>query len=158
MVDTTGLAPDVADVATKMAALVRCSMQQKDSQFFQLIDDLELSFTQFKILVSLWDEDFEASFKTLTDQFSLSLPAVSRAVDGLHQRGLVERVEDAADRRAKRVRATAKAREILDQLVVVRAAAIVELATSISPQERQALSDALDPVVAAVDVVWKEKP
>ena len=48
--------------------------------------------------------------------------------------------------------------EIRDQLVVARAAAIVELATSISPQERQALSDALDPVVAAADVVWKEKP
>jgi DNA-binding MarR family transcriptional regulator len=158
MVPTEGLEPDVAELATKMSTLVRCSMQQKDSQFFQLIDDLELSFTQFKILVTLWDEDFEASFKTLTDQFALSLPAVSRAVDGLHQRGLVERVEDTADRRAKRVRATAKAREILDQLVTVRAAAIVELATSITPQERKSLSDALDPVVAAVDVLWKETP
>jgi DNA-binding MarR family transcriptional regulator len=136
-----------------MSTLVRCSMQQKDPQFFQLIDDLELSFTQFKILVGLWEQHSELPLKAICTHLHLSLPAVSRAVDGLVQRDLVERDEDSSDRRSKRVRATAKARDLLERVVEVRAAAIVDLAASITPEQRDVLSAALDPVIAQIDAL-----
>jgi MarR family transcriptional regulator for hemolysin len=141
------LPADVAQLAGKLSTLTRCAMQMGDNDFFQAIDDLQLSFTQFKILIGLWEHDSELSLKAVGDLLGLSLPAVSRAVDGLVVRGLVTRVEDSADRRAKRISATEDARSLLEQVVRVRAATIVNLAASLDPEQRAALSEALDPVV-----------
>jgi DNA-binding MarR family transcriptional regulator len=141
------LPPDVAELAEKLGTLTRCAMQTGENEFFQAIDDLQLSFTQFKLLIKLWEHDSELSVKAAGDALGLSLPAISRAVDGLVQRGLVTRVEDETDRRAKRISATEEARELLGRLVQLRAKTFVDLATSLDPAERHALSDALTPVV-----------
>jgi DNA-binding MarR family transcriptional regulator len=141
------LPPDVAELADKLGSLMRRAMQIGENDFFQAIDDLQLSFTQFKILIGLWGEDSEQSLKAVGDALGLSMPAVSRAVDGLVQRDLVTRVEDESDRRAKLISATAEGRELLDRVVKVRARTIVDLAASLDPAERKALSDALSPVV-----------
>ncbi len=138
---------DVAELADKLGTLTRCAMQTGENDFFRAIDDLQLSFTQFKLLIALWEHDSELSVKAAGDFLHLSLPAISRAVDGLVQRGLVTRVEDEADRRAKRISATEDGRDLLDRLVRLRAKAIVDLAASLDPAERSALSDALTPVV-----------
>ena len=138
---------DVAELADKLGTLTRCAMQTGENDFFRAIDDLQLSFTQFKLLIALWEHDSELSVKAAGDSLHLSLPAISRAVDGLVQRGLVTRVEDEADRRAKRISATEAGRDLLDRLVRLRAKAIVDLAASLDPAERSALSDALTPVV-----------
>ena len=145
---TADLPSDVAELAEKLGTLTRCAMQTGENDFFEAIDDLQLSFTQFKLLIALWEHDSELSVKAAGDSLGLSLPAVSRAVDGLVQRDLVTRVEDEADRRAKRISATEDGRELLDRLVKLRAKAIVDLAASLDPAERSALSDALTPVVA----------
>jgi DNA-binding MarR family transcriptional regulator len=118
-----------------------------EHDFFRAIDDLQLSFTQFKILIGLWENDSELPLKSVGDSLGLSLPAISRAVDGLVQRDLVTRVEDATDRRAKLISATDDGRELLARLVKLRAASIVDLAASLDPAEREALSSALTPVV-----------
>ena len=141
------LPPDVAELAEKLGTLTRCAMQSNENEFFQAIDDLQLSFTQFKLLIALWEHDSELSVKAAGDSLGLSLPAISRAVEGLVQRGLVSRAEDEADRRAKRIAATEEGRDLLDRLVKLRAKTIVDLAASLHPAERSALSDALTPVV-----------
>jgi DNA-binding MarR family transcriptional regulator len=138
---------DVAELAEKLGILTRCAMQMGEHDFFRAIDDLQLSFTQFKILIGLWEHDSELPLKSVGDSLGLSLPAISRAVDGLVQRDLVTRVEDAADRRAKLISATDDGRELLDRLVRLRAASIVDLAASLDAAEREALSSALSPVV-----------
>src|SRR5690242_4453598 len=70
--------------------------------FLEVIDELGLSFSQLKALQYLSTATPpELSLKQLGDQLGLSLPAVSRAVDGLVQRGLVTRTEDVEDRRMK---------------------------------------------------------
>jgi DNA-binding MarR family transcriptional regulator len=141
------LPPGVAELADKLGTLTRCAMQTGENDFFQAIDDLQLSFTQFKLLIKLWEHDSELSVKAAGDSLGLSLPAISRAVDGLVQRGLVTRVEDESDRRAKRISATDAGRDLLDRLVKLRAKTIVDLAASLDPAEREALSNALTPVV-----------
>ena len=52
----------------------------------------------------------------VADALGLSLPAISRAVDGLVQRGLVKREEDPRDRRSKLVTATAAGARTFERL------------------------------------------
>ena len=85
-------APAQAETTRRLASLVRHLMTTSGRDFLQAIDDLELSLTQLKLLNILL-ESGEGSLKELGDQLGLSLPAVSRAVDGLVQRGLLTRVE-----------------------------------------------------------------
>ncbi len=57
----------------------------------------------------------------LGDLLNMSPPAVSQMVDRLFRLGLLSRVEDAEDRRRKRLATTAKADQLLDRLTRARA-------------------------------------
>jgi len=112
--------------------------------FLEVIDELGLSFSQLKALQFLSTVDApEVSLKQLGDQLGLSLPAISRAVDGLVQRGLVTRTEDAEDRRIKRVRPTKAADELIARLIDVRFAELGKFVETLSPREREKLAAAL---------------
>jgi DNA-binding MarR family transcriptional regulator len=112
--------------------------------FLEVIDELGLSFSQLKALQFLSTTDApELSLKQLGDQLGLSLPAVSRAVDGLVQRGLVTRTEDIEDRRMKRVRPTAEADALIARLIDVRFAELGKFVETLTPRERKKLADAL---------------
>jgi DNA-binding MarR family transcriptional regulator len=112
--------------------------------FLEVIDELGLSFSQLKALQFLSTADApELSLKQLGDQLGLSLPAVSRAVDGLVQRGLVTRTEDVEDRRMKRVRPTKAADELIARLIDVRFAELGKFVDTLTPRERKKLADAL---------------
>ena len=112
--------------------------------FLEVIDELGLSFSQLKALQFLSTaEAGEVSLKQLGDQLGLSLPAVSRAVDGLVQRGLVTRTEDVADRRMKRVRPTEAADQLVARLIDVRFAELGKFVETLSPRERKKLDEAL---------------
>ncbi len=84
----------------------------RTSGTFNAIAELDLSFTQIKALCALELDGEERSVKALAESLGVSLPAMSRAVDGLFERGLVEREEDPADRRMKRVRLTSAGRKV----------------------------------------------
>ena len=112
--------------------------------FLEVIDELGLSFSQLKALQFLSTaESPELSLKQLGDQLGLSLPAVSRAVDGLVQRGLVTRTEDVEDRRMKRVRPTEEADALIARLIDVRFAELGKFVETLTPRERKKLADAL---------------
>src|SRR5919201_1816260 len=112
--------------------------------FLEVIDELDMSFSQLKALQFLSTDDAaETSLKQLGDQLGLSLPAISRAVDGLVQRGLVTRTEDAVDRRMKRVRPTEAADELIARLIDVRFAELGKFVETLSPRERDKLAAAL---------------
>ncbi len=89
-----------------MYALAAYMMRSANVGTFNAIAELDLSFTQIKALCALEIDGQERSVKALADSLGVSLPAMSRAVDGLFERGLVGREEDKADRRMKRVRLT----------------------------------------------------
>ena len=82
---------------------------------FNAIAELDLSFTQIKALCALEADGEERSVKALAESLGVSLPAMSRAVDGLFERGFVRREEDRGGpaheaRRADRRRARRAAR------------------------------------------------
>ena len=58
--------------------------------------------------------------KDVSDRLGISFPAASRAVEPLVQRGIVERTEDPADRRVKRVRTTKEGDRLVERLIATR--------------------------------------
>jgi DNA-binding MarR family transcriptional regulator len=113
--------------------------------FLEAIDELGLSLSQLKAMQLLsTTQDPELSLKQLGDALGLSLPAISRAVDSLVQRGLVTRTEDSTDRRMKRVRTTKAGDEIVDHLVEIRFTELAKYVEVLSPPEREKLGAALD--------------
>jgi len=110
----------------------------------EVIDELGLSLTQLKaIQLVVTNESEEMSVKQLGDSLELSLPAISRAVDGLVHRGLVTRTEDEEDRRIKRVRPTKEADQLVARLIDIRFSQLGEFVDTLTPRERQKLAAAL---------------
>ena len=110
----------------------------------EVIDELGLSLTQLKaIQVVVTNEAEEMSVKQLGDALELSLPAISRAVDGLVHRGLVTRTEDEEDRRIKRVRPTKAADQLVARLIDIRFSQLGEFVDTLTPRERNKLAAAL---------------
>jgi DNA-binding MarR family transcriptional regulator len=126
-----------------MFALASYLMRTANIGTFNKIAELDLSFTQLKALCALETDGEERSVKALAESMSLSLPAMSRAVDGLFERGFVEREEDPTDRRMKRVRLTDAGRTVPRALNDARLSALAELMGSLGDEEAGALEHAL---------------
>lgn len=118
-------------------------MRGSTQQMYAVIAELDLSITQMKALHVLSDLDREVSVKELSDRLALSLPGASRTVDALLRRGWVERREDPNDRRMKRVGITPAGRGIVDRIETARLAGLEQYATSLTPEQRTRLSEAL---------------
>ena len=134
---------DREQLTRDMYALASYLMRSSNVGAFNTIAELELSFTQIKALCALDMDSDGRSVKALADSMSVSLAAMSRAVDCLHDRGLVDRREDPLDRRMKRVRLTEAGRAITNSLNEARLATMQEFLLSLSDQEAQALTRAL---------------
>ena len=106
--------------------------------FFKEVERLDLSFSQVKALNLLSDRD-PLSLKGLSDALGLSVAGMSRAVEGLVQRGMVKRTEDPEDRRARCLTLTAKGARTMQGLVALRLAGIRAFVADLEPAERDAL-------------------
>jgi DNA-binding MarR family transcriptional regulator len=115
---------------------------------FQAVGELDLSFTQVKALFTL--EGGERSVGEISAALGLSLPATSRSVDGLAQRGYVVRRESAEDRRSKLVALTPQGRDVIEAMVAGRRAAMERFIATLSDSERSALHSAILPIVERI--------
>ena len=130
-------------LARDMYALLSYLMRKANVGTFNTIAELDLSFTQIKVLCALEMDGQDRSVKSLADSMSVSLPAMSRAVDGLFERGFVQREEDPTDRRMKRVRLTESGRSVPLALNEARMSALHELIGSLDGEEAESLQKAL---------------
>jgi len=135
-VDRSALTRDVYAVANYL-------MRSSNLGAFNTIADLELSLTQIKAMCTMDLDSGHRSVKALAESMKVSLPAMSRAVDGLYERGFVDRREDPVDRRMKRVRLTAAGHAITSGLNGTRLAALQEFLLTLSDKEARALTRAL---------------
>jgi DNA-binding MarR family transcriptional regulator len=138
------------ELAREMLGLVGHLMRSSTPDFLRALSEHELTFTQVKMLHELDQPDGDLAQSELGATLSLSLPAVSRAVDGLEARGYVERREDEHDRRMKRVRVTPAGRRVLGRLMDIRMNMLERFAETMSDDERRDLAAALAPVVERV--------
>jgi DNA-binding MarR family transcriptional regulator len=118
-------------------------------ELFRMLGELGLSFTQVKTLHVL-RETGDVNVKDVAGRLGMSLPAMSRALDGLVQRGFVERRESDKDRRAKLVRLLPAGREALDAIEQSRVSLIEDLTATLSDEERTRLHASLLPIVERI--------
>lgn len=135
-------------LATFCHALIR-PKSPATAAWMRTITELDLTLPQVK-LMSYLEDGTRIALKDLAAEMQLSLPAVSRAVDGLVQRGLVDRHESATDRRSRIVQLSPTGREMLDTLIAARVSAFEELVRQLTDEERDALHDALVPIVERI--------
>jgi DNA-binding MarR family transcriptional regulator len=127
-----------------MYALASYLMRTANVGTFNAIGELDLSVTQLKVLCALDAHGEERSVKALADSMGMSMPTMSRAVDGLFERGFVMREEDPVDRRMKRVRLTEAGRRVPLALNEARLSALRELIGSLGDEQAGALEHALE--------------
>ena len=113
---------------------------------FRVLGELGLAFTQMKALFIISEHD-ALSVKDIAGHLSMSLPAMSRSVDGLVQRGYVARNECASDRRSRLVTLLPAGHDVLGRVMAARGAALVEFAAGLPEPEREALHAALLPII-----------
>ena len=136
-----GRAADRLALTRDMYALASYLMRSSNVGTFNTIAELDLSFTQIKALCALDTDGEDRSVKALAESLGVSLPAMSRAVDGLYERGFVDREEDPVDRRMKRVRLTEAGRAVTELAQRGAPVALQELLRSLERRARpQALS------------------
>ena len=135
-----------------MAALWKYLIREHGSDFFETVGELDLSFTQVRALSILARELDRATLGELGERLHLSLPTISRAVEGLVKRGYVTRAEDADDRRFKQVAATREGRALMERLMELRVAGFAEFVKTLDPADRERLAEALTPIVARDEI------
>ena len=118
-------------------------------ELFRMLGELGLSFTQVKTLHVLREAD-DMNVKDVADRLGLSLPAMSRALDGLVQRGFVERRESERDRRAKLVRLLPAGRDAVETMERSRLSLLEEFTATLSDEERAGLHSTLLPIVERI--------
>jgi DNA-binding MarR family transcriptional regulator len=149
---------DRSSLTGDMYALAAYMLRSANVGTFNAIAELDLSFTQIKALCALEMDGQERSVKALADSLGVSLPAMSRAVDGLFERGFVGREEDRADRRMKRVRLTDSGRRVPLALNEARLSALQELIGSLTAEEADALAGALGLILERREEIAAYRP
>jgi DNA-binding MarR family transcriptional regulator len=136
----------LADSLLKLSSHIN---RTSSPDMFRVLGEVGLSFTQMKVLFLLQERE-EMTVKEIAERLSMSLPAMSRAVEGLVQRGFVARREHATDRRSKQIALLSQGREVLDRITAAREHALVAFAAELSDAERTALHAALLPIAERI--------
>lgn len=92
---------------------------------------------QWKVLVRLWDVE-GATHAELSERIGKNKASVTRLVDGLERRGLVQRAAGGRDRRCKRVLLTAAGRALREGLMAEAHRTLAEAAADIPPDRMAA--------------------
>jgi DNA-binding MarR family transcriptional regulator len=139
-------AADVDTVVVDLGVLMKHLLVSSSRDFFAAVEQAGLTFTQVKCLHRLSDSEDPLPLNALSETLGLSGPAISRAVDGLVQRGEVKRTEDPRDRRSKLLTLSARGRRTIDHFVAIRLAGIKRFVEELTDDERAALAAGLSPV------------
>jgi DNA-binding MarR family transcriptional regulator len=155
MAEQSGAGAAEKDTAAKLSALLRHLFLYDRGNQLRVIEECGLSMTQCKALLELGGlgrRPRAQHVSDLAETFGVSVPSMSRAVDCLVRQELATRVEDPEDRRVRRVEITARGKELVDTLVVVRQAGIESFAASLSAAQRRKLDAALDSLMDREDI------
>ncbi|KAA2250172.1 MarR family transcriptional regulator [Solihabitans fulvus] len=129
-------APSTAELMGTVAMFCRGYVQD----FAEASTSLDLTSTQAKALALLGEP---TAMGELADRLSCDASNATLLVDRLERRGLVERHADRADRRVKKVVATAEGNKVAAQ-VRERMQATIAALDALGPEDRRTLHDLLD--------------
>jgi DNA-binding MarR family transcriptional regulator len=106
------------------------------------LGDSEPNLPQVATLYVL-DGDATPTVGELAEELGRSMSVTSRLIDQLVQRGWVDRAEDGADRRVKRIRITSDGRAFLRRFEGIRAQAQREVMAYLTDDEQRRVSEAM---------------
>jgi DNA-binding MarR family transcriptional regulator len=153
--EKTSVDPAAQETAARLSALLRHVFLYDRGNQLRVIEDSGLSMTQCKALLELGGLGESAEPRQVSDlaeTFGTSVPSMSRAVDGLVKKRLVTRLEDPDDRRVRRVTITAKGKQLVDTLLIVRQAGMEAFAASLTAAQRRKLDAAIDSLMDREDI------
>jgi DNA-binding MarR family transcriptional regulator len=148
--------PAVRETAARLTALLGHMFLYDRGNQLRVIEETGLSMTQCKALLELGGlghrETRSWQVGELAELFGVSVPSMSRAVDALVKAKLATRVEDPDDRRVRRVKITARGKELVDRLVTVRLAGIEAFTATLTAAQRRKLDAAVDALMDRGDL------
>ena len=101
-----------------------------------------LSMPQFFLLMHLHRHE-QCGISNLSEQMDVTTAAASQLVDKLVQAGLLVRVEDPNDRRAKQVSLSTAGEEVVEKAIAERSRWVDALAATLNADEQQKITEAL---------------
>lgn len=144
------------DTAARLTALLGHLFLYDRGNQLRVIEESGLSLTECKALLELGGKGHAETHSwqvgDLAELFGVSVPSMSRAVDGLVKAKLATRVEDPEDRRVRRVKITAKGKDLVDKLVTVRRAGIESFAATLTAAQRRKLDAAVEALMDRDDI------
>jgi DNA-binding MarR family transcriptional regulator len=146
---------EVEETAARLSALLRHVFLYDRGNQLRVIDGCGVSMTACKALLELGGLGSEAEpcqVSDLAETFGVSVPSMSRAVDGLVKQGLASRVEDPDDRRARRVAITAEGERLVREILLVRQAGMESFAASLTAAQRRKLDAFVESLMDREDV------
>jgi DNA-binding MarR family transcriptional regulator len=142
-----------SELALKLGSLFLRCMGPQSGEVLRVLDESGLTFVQMKVLVELQNPAEELdTVTTLADELGISAASASRAADGMVRKKLVTRVEDADDRRVKRLALTANGQRLADRIISARLAGLEEFTASLDGDERQKLEAALEALLKRPEI------
>ena len=143
---TSESSAELRETAVRLGAFLRHLFIYSGGQHLRKMDESGLTITQCKTLLMLAGPEGEEPYagRDIAERLEISLASVSRAVDGLVRNRLVSRVEDAEDRRVRRLSITDKGRRLAGEIVAARMADMESFAASLTPAQRRKLDAALE--------------
>jgi DNA-binding MarR family transcriptional regulator len=102
-----------------------------------------LSMPQFSMMMQMYHRG-ACGMSEVSERFEITPAAASQLVDKLVQSGLVQRVEDPTDRRAKLLSLTEKGRKFIHQGIEERYRWVEKLSGKLTDDELNKISEALD--------------
>lgn len=145
-IGTAAVSQETRDTAVLVGTLFRHLTTFSDGgDSLRMIDDLGLSFVQFKAMIELSAHQPGSApyLQELAEGLGASMPSLSRAVDGLVRQGLASRSEDPDDRRRRRIELTGEGRELINGFFSSRMAGAVRFSATLDDEERRALDLAI---------------
>src|SRR4030095_3466541 len=114
-----------------------------------------LSMPQFGLLMQMHHKG-ACGISDVSERFEITPAAASQLVDKLVHSGLIQRVEDPHDRRAKLLSLTDKGRDLIQRGMRERYRWVEQLAEKLSAEERAQVSEALDIMTQAAQDLESE--
>src|SRR3954470_13867142 len=139
-------AQELSEVLAPLWALLN---RRSSADLFEIVTDLDSSFSQVKMLFLLEDGG-EHSVKEIAGHLGLSVPAASRAIDGLIEKDYVQRRESDTDRRSRLIKLSPHGRDIVERVLRARLLTLRSFAEDLTPDERDSLHAALLPIVERI--------
>ena len=141
--------------AARLGALLTHVFLFDRGGMLRTLEDSGLSLPQCKTLLALAGpgESVEPrQIGEIAERLGVSLPTISRAVDGLVRKRLVTRVEDEQDRRVRRIAITAKGERLVGTFVSIRLASLEAFASSLTAAQRRKLDTALESLLEREEI------